>query len=208
MPFSLRSLSVGQLQTNCYLLSNPESNKGVIIDPGDDADYIQRLIQDEGFQPQQIIATHGHFDHLMAAYELQHAYNLPFIIHPKDKFLVKRMSQTAHHFLGIIPGPPPRIDSYLKPNQKINLAGLSFQIIPTPGHTPGSVSLYHQKHKLLFVGDLLFAGGAVGRTDFSYSNPQDLNRSIKKILQLPGQTQVYPGHGLPTTIAKEKAHFK
>src|SRR3990172_979126 len=111
---TVKRLSVGQLQTNCYLVK--EVGKCVIIDPGDDADYIQRIIADENLIPTKIIATHGHFDHILAVYELKLAYNIPFLMSKYDEFLLKRMSSSAKKFTKITTGLPPKVDNYLKDN--------------------------------------------------------------------------------------------
>lgn len=199
----IRLIVVGQLQTNCYLIIDKHKQEAIIIDPGDDADYISRVINDEKVKPSQIIATHGHFDHIMVAAELQLAYKIPFFIHKEDKFLIKRMNQSARYFTGIGEGIPPKINGYLEKSENIILGRSRLKIIETPGHTPGSISLYNKNDNTLFVGDLLFAGGGVGRTDFSYSSSEELNKSINIILKLPGQTTIYSGHGPETTIKNE-----
>lgn len=204
----IHTVVVGRLQTNCYLVIDKNLSKSIIIDPGDDADYIIRIIGDEKVTPTKIIATHGHFDHIMAATELQLAYNIPLLIHKKDEFLVKRMNQTAHFFTGLESDPAPKIRDHLKEGQKIKLGKESFRVLTTPGHTPGCISLYSKKEKVAFVGDLIFAYGGTGRTDFSYSNTRELDRSIAKILKLPKQTVVLSGHGPETTIADERAYHK
>lgn len=205
---NIRKLVVGQLQSNCYLLINTQINQLIIIDPGDDAEYIIQSINDTGATPQKIIATHGHFDHILAVTELQLAFNIPFLIHEKDKFLVKRLNETSKHFTGVESGPGPKINQFLTDGQKISLGNINFQILQTPGHTPGSICLYTQRKKLAFVGDLIFAGGGVGRTDFSYSNETELNKSLSKILKLPKQTIIYPGHGPESNIGQEKLFHK
>jgi len=198
------TLPVGQLQTNCYIVIDRQTSKALIIDPGDDADYIQRIIADERVKPVGIIATHGHFDHILAATELQLAYNIPFSINAKDEFLVKRMGESARYFTGVSSGPPPKISSHLTPGQKITLSKTNLKVVETPGHTPGSLTLYCETEKIAFVGDLLFADGGIGRTDFSYSSHSKLERSIKKILKLPPETVLLSGHGSETTIANER----
>ena len=202
------TLPVGQLQTNCYVVVDRQTSKAFIIDPGDDADYIQRIITDEGVKPTQIIATHGHFDHILAVTELELAYKIPFSVHPKDEFLINSMQESARYFTGINPGPPPKISNSLKQGQKIALGKAQFTIIETPGHTPGSICLYCKTENVVFVGDLLFADGGVGRTDFSYSNTENLHHSLKMILTLPGKTVVLSGHGPETTISKEREYHK
>ena len=188
----IEQVVVGQLQTNCYLVWNEESLEAVIIDPGDDADYIIRRINDFNLSPQFILATHGHFDHVLGVMELKLAFNIPFLIHQKDLFLIKRAGKTAKFFTGKEEEPflPP--DKFIKEGDKIRFGKESLKAIETPGHTPGSVSFYSPG--FLFSGDLIFAEG-VGRTDFTYSSKQELESSIKKILKLSSHTIIYPGHG-------------
>lgn len=202
---TIETLTVGQLQTNCYIIAEQSSKTAIIVDPGDDADYIERIVADKHLTPLTIIATHGHFDHILAVTELTLAYNIPFLIHEKDTFLVRNMQRSARHFLGITVDPAPRIDRRITANDVLKIHETNIKIIETPGHTPGSICLFIQDKKLLFCGDLLFSGGGVGRTDFSYSNSNDLSDSLKKILTLPKETKVYPGHGNPTTISNERA---
>lgn len=208
-------LPVGQLQTNCYLVI--DEDKCLIVDPGDDADYIQRVIADEEVKPTKIIATHGHFDHILAVTELKLAYKIPFLMHGKDEFLLKRMKSSAAHFSRISSDPPPKIDKYFKEGDKLIISHQSLRarghgpealtIVHTPGHTPGSISLYSKDSTLVFVGDLMFAGGGVGRTDFAYSNHSDLIDSIQKLLKFSSDTIVYSGHGEETTMGNLKKYF-
>jgi len=199
-------LPVGQLQSNCYLIWQKGDSDAIIIDPGDDADFITRRINDLDLTPSQIVATHGHFDHIMAALELQLAFNIPFLIHEKDQFLLNRQRSTALHFTKVDPGPPPSKIQYIKEGTKLMLKNMSFDILHTPGHTPGSVCLYSEDNDKIFVGDLIFSSGGVGRTDLSYANPIDLSKSIKKILDLPEQTVIYSGHGDESIIANERMY--
>lgn len=196
----VEKLVVGQLRTNCFLVYDEKSSEGVIIDPGDDADFITRKISDLGINPQFILATHGHFDHVLAANELRLNFNIPFLIHQKDLFLLKRAGKTARFFSGEGEGiylPP---DFFLEEGQKIKIGKEELTVLETPGHTPGGVSFYALG--MLFSGDLIFAEG-VGRTDFSYSSAVDLEKSIKKVLFLPPQTVIYAGHG-EEFLLKEK----
>lgn len=197
------TLVVGQMQENCYLIYDLKSLETIIIDPGDDADYIERIIADKKLTPTQIVATHGHFDHIMAVTELKLAYNIPFAIHKNDEFLVKNMQSSAKHFLGITADPPPIIDSYLNSKTPVKIGKNSLHIMETPGHTPGSCCFYLKGENILFTGDLLFADGGVGRTDFSYSDSEELENSLKKILKLPPQTIIYSGHGRSSTLKEE-----
>lgn len=198
----IRRLPVGQLQTNCYLVFDQKSAEAVIIDPGDDANYIIQMLADLDIKPTKIIATHGHFDHILAVAELKLAYGISFLLHPADKFLLKRMRSSAKHFLGIDPGPAPKVDKYLKEGEELKIGNCKLKIICTPGHTPGSISLYSKKIGVIFVGDVIFAGGGVGRTDYKYGNKQDLENSLKGLLKLPKNTVFYSGHGEEETIEK------
>jgi len=179
---SIETLVVGSMATNCYIVDD------IIVDPGDDAEYIISHITQK---PSMIVATHGHFDHIMAAYALQLTYNIPFYIHPDDIFLLATMQSSAKHFLGLKEVDPPPVPTPLQ--------GLSF--FHTPGHTPGSICL--QFSDVLIVGDSIFADGGVGRTDFSYSKPLKLADSIDRILSYPPDTRLLPGHGKETTVKQE-----
>lgn len=201
------TLTVGQLQTNCYLVIDGTTSDALIIDPGDDADYIERIISDKRLNPKSIIATHGHFDHILAVTELTLAYKIPFLIHRGDEFLVSNMQNSAKHFEGIDVDPPPRIDKFIDELNLITVGSHSLRVFHTPGHTPGSLSIYCKKECILFCGDLLFAGGAVGRTDFSYSDPKLLAQSLSKVLLLSQDTIVYPGHGDRTKIGIERSIY-
>lgn len=197
---NIKILPVGQMRSNCYIVWG-EANDSLIIDPGDDADLIINSVQDNDLKPQAIIATHGHFDHVMAVLELKLAFNIPFYFNSKDDFLLDRLDQTALHFLGIDPGPPPDYEVELKDEAEISISDLKFKVLETPGHTPGSVALYFKNDNTIFVGDVIFANGSLGRTDFKYCDKQQLLKSVKKILDLPGETNVYPGHDEHTTVS-------
>jgi glyoxylase-like metal-dependent hydrolase (beta-lactamase superfamily II) len=193
------------MASNCYLLYDPSSEEIVIIDPGEDANYIAEHVQRLGGTPKVIVATHGHFDHILGAYELQLTFGIPFWIHPADTFLVTRMQETAAHFLGKhVREAPPRIDGALSENQSISLGRHILQVLETPGHTPGSVCLWNKEDGVVFTGDTIFADGGVGRTDFSYSEPLKLSVSLDRILSLPSATQILSGHGEETIVEHEK----
>lgn len=199
------TLTVGQLQTNCYIPYDKKSQKGCIIDPGDDADYITRILTDKKIKPECIVATHGHFDHILAVSELQLAYDIPFVLNSKDIFLVINMQSSAGYFLGRkIDNPIPQVNRNLKEGDTLKMGISTFSVIETPGHTPGSICLFSRIMNVLICGDLLFAGGGVGRTDFSYSSPQDLQKSIDKVFKLPSNIIVYPGHGDSFQLGEEK----
>ena len=194
------TLKVGQLCANCYILIDKETSRAVIIDPGDDAFYIQRIIADKNALPIKIIATHGHFDHILAGLELQLAYKIPFCINKADIFLLNNMQSSAKYFLGYSTDPPPQAEKDLFDGEMIKIGSTTITVIHTPGHTPGSVCFYIKNEKSLFTGDLLFADGSVGRTDFSYSNTAELKKSLHKIFRLDDSVMVLPGHGDSTLL--------
>jgi len=187
----IKTYTVGQLQTNCYFVIN--NKQCLIIDPGDEADFLLEKISQLQLQPLALLATHGHFDHLMAVGEIQKSWAIPLYLDRRDWFLLKRLNSTAVYFLGYDPGCLPPSQVYdLKTNQ-LKIADFEFEIIDTPGHTPGGCSFYSQKDQVIFSGDIIFKNG-IGRYDFSYSNKTDLDASISTLLNLPKKTVIYPGH--------------
>lgn len=195
-------LPVGQMASNCYLLEDTLTHTVIVIDPGDASEYIIDHIQKLQAKPLCVIATHGHFDHVMGVFALTKIYAIPFYMNKKDEFLLSGMQQSARHFLGISKiDPPATIDKTLREGDAISLGNSQLSVIETPGHTPGSVCLYDGTAHILFGGDLVFEGGSVGRTDFSYSDSQVLMASLNKIITLPNDTIIYPGHGASMNIS-------
>lgn len=192
------SYPLGQLQANCYFLT--QGNDCIIIDPGDSADFILEKIQRERLNLVALLATHGHFDHIMAVGEIQLSYDVPLYIHDDDLFLVKRLNETAKHFLGYDPAAiPPKKMLPLTPG----VGEFSLNVIHTPGHTPGSCSFYIVEENSVFTGDTLFKQG-IGNYDHSYSDKKVLFSSLKTLFALPEETIVCPGHEDVTTIGDEK----
>jgi len=200
---------VGTLSTNCYLLTDKKSKETIVIDPGDDADYISNYIQSNNLKLSKIIATHGHIDHILGVMQLKLIFNTKFYMNKNDKFLIAYLEKSAKYYFKQDKILKPTVDKNIDEKSKITFAGKKIKIINTPGHTPGSISLYFKDKDALFVGDLMFYNGSVGRTDFSYSNKEDLQKSIYKILEFPKSTNIYSGHGEDTTIYNElKFHEK
>ena len=190
------------MHSNCYLLEN--DGKALLIDPGDSGDFLLEKILSLKLDLVGIVATHGHFDHIMAAGEIQLSYpRLPLFIHPSDIFLLKRAVETANHFLGYDPVVVPISLTKSLDIGTCLIANFTFNLIHTPGHTPGSCVLYFKEDKALFSGDTLFKSG-IGRYDFSYSDKELLKYSLKTILKLPIDTEVYSGHGVGTSIEDER----
>lgn len=193
----IEKLVVGTLATNCYLVWEEKTRQTLIIDPGDDGGFIIQKIQDLMLSPQNIIVTHGHFDHVLAATELKLAFTIPFLINQADLFLLRQVQKSAKHFLGIDVDPPAEPNKFVKRGNLIKIGQEELKVLETPGHTPGGISLLGKG--VIFTGDTLFAEG-FGRTDFSYGSKEDLKKSLVKLFKLPGSTVVYPGHGEETTI--------
>jgi len=206
---------LGELQANCYFLI--QDKDCVIIDPGDSSDFILEEVSRQNLNVKAIIATHGHFDHVMAVGELQASLDAPFYISSKDQFLLDRVEETAKHFLGhvpiIIPSTPTSFPRKRESSSgspiKLGMTLVSFnlELIETPGHTPGSVCFYIKEESTLLTGDTLFKDG-IGRYDFSYSNKKQLLGSIKHLIEtLPEETLVYAGHGEITTLGEESKNL-
>lgn len=195
MSFKIHVLKTGQMAANCYLLSDIKTNKGVIVDPGDSGEYIISKLTDLNTRPVAVIATHGHFDHTSAALELCLAFDIPFMMNKKDSFLLNRQKKSAKFFTGAEVDPAPEINKSLEDGEYIKFGKSSLKIRSLPGHTPGSICLYSKKQKEVFVGDILFADGQIGRSDFNYSDKIRLVNSIGKIKANFKGFVAYPGHG-------------
>ncbi len=189
------SFKLGPLETNAYLVFCPKTRRGLIIDPADEANFLSEKILREKIKPLAIIATHGHFDHLLAANELQLAFDIPFLIHPNDQKILFQMRQSASwHLKRKISEEPPKKLTFLKEGEEIHFGNEWLTVIELPGHTPGSIGLYNLFQKIFFSGDTIFKDG-VGRTDFSYSSPDNLASSLQKIKEKFTGFKVFPGHG-------------
>lgn len=203
---NIHRLPLGQMQANCYILEQDE--ECLIIDPADTANFILEQVDRRKLKIAGLVATHGHFDHIMAVGEIQvsmkalYAQSLPLHMHAKDEFLLTRLVETAKHFLGYEPGViPVQSTSHFKPGKQ-KVGNFSFEVIHTPGHTPGSCCLYFKDENVLFTGDTLFKDG-IGRYDFSYSDKDDLKQSLERIYKLPEETVIYSGHGEESLLGKE-----
>jgi glyoxylase-like metal-dependent hydrolase (beta-lactamase superfamily II) len=188
----VKRLPLGQMAANCYLVFDSDSRVTLIIDPADESDFISRVIEELDLKPKAILASHGHFDHLMAAAELKLIYRIPFCLNPKDSFLVKRLVSSSKKF-SAVKTLPIKIDKALKEGDKIKLGKEVFKVKEVPGHTPGSVCFLGKK--VAFIGDLFFKDGTIGRYDFSYADKRKLLKSIEKVLALGSKITCYPGHG-------------
>jgi hydroxyacylglutathione hydrolase len=192
----------GRWKQNCYIISS--AGDAIVIDPGGQADELIHMIETHGWQVHGIINTHGHFDHIGAVVPLQQRYPAPFYLHKSDE----RLMQRANLFRMVFEAPdavkiPAIAQDISALPEKFAVGPFSISWIPTPGHTEGSVCL--QLENMLFSGDTLMQN-AIGRTDLPGGNRDQLLASVKKLSTLPAETEVYGGHGAPTTIGAEFAH--
>jgi hydroxyacylglutathione hydrolase len=193
---------VGPLETNAYVLAAPAIAEAVLVDPGGDPQLLLAVLAKSSCRLRYLICTHGHFDHVAAAADIQRVWDTPLLCHPLDAPLIERMPDLQAGY-GFPPSAIPRLASVLTDGQSLPFAGKALAISHVPGHSPGHVMLAWDNVAL--VGDTIFAG-SVGRTDLPGSSFRDLEDSIqKRIFTLPSQTRLYPGHGPATTVAAEKA---
>lgn len=194
----IETFILGNLQTNCYLLTNDLNNSALIIDPADDGDFLNEELTRRNLELKAVVLTHGHFDHCLGLLSLKTAWQMPILMNFADQFLLERAQASALHWLGTETDPVPPADEDLALQEEITLIGEKFQVIQTPGHTPGSICLLHEKSHTLFSGDTIFAQGDIGRTDFAYSNGKKMQTSLKKLRELQEKNyygEVFPGHG-------------
>jgi hydroxyacylglutathione hydrolase len=200
----LETLPVGPLQCNCSILGDETSREAIVVDPGDDIPRILALLAKHSLTVKQILITHAHIDHIAGAHRLKQLTGAPILYNQNDLPLVKMMDIQAG-WLGV---PTPTVanpDDTLEHGKLITITGLTGSILHTPGHTEGSVCLYLPAQTLLLAGDTLFAG-SIGRTDLPGGNTKKLLTSIhERLLTLPDQVRVIPGHGASTTIGLERA---
>jgi hydroxyacylglutathione hydrolase len=196
-------IPVGPLQCNCSILGDETSLEAIVVDPGDDIPTILSILDKHNLTVKQIVITHAHIDHIAGAQRLKRVTGAPILYNQNDLPLVKMMDVQAG-WLGIATPEVPNPDDTLDDNKVIAVMGLSGSILHTPGHTQGSVCLYLPDETLLIAGDTLFAG-SVGRTDLPGGDTRQLLHSIHdRLLTLPDEVTVIPGHGSRTTIGEER----
>lgn len=195
-------LMVGPVQTNCYVVNAEGSTECVVIDPGDEAHKIYEYITKKGLDCKGILLTHGHFDHITGVAELVSLTGAKTYAYEGERELMMDSRMNGGSMIGIQVAIEPEI--LLRDRQKLEIAGLVFQVIHTPGHTSGGCCFYSEKEKSLFAGDTIFME-SVGRTDLPTGNSRQLLESIReKVLALPDDVRVYPGHGPETTVGYER----
>ncbi len=200
----LKTLPVGMLQVNCYILESETTGEAVVVDPGDEAGEILSTVERAGLRVALILATHAHFDHLLACRALQERTHAPFRLHRDDLPLLGAMQRTCQAWLGYDPGPPPDVAGFLTPGEVVEAGEIRLEVRHTPGHSPGSVTFVDHEGRRTITGDALFAG-SIGRTDLPGGNLKTLLSSIRtEILTLPDDYAVLSGHGDATTVGAER----
>jgi hydroxyacylglutathione hydrolase len=203
---NIRSIRCNLLQERCYVAWQ-EAGRCVLVDPGcygaDELEPLEDLLAQEQLTPEAILLTHGHFDHIFGVKPLQDRFGgIPVYLHPADEVVLDGSADMADR----LALTPPETGFKWTPLQEgpLSVAGIDFEVIHTPGHTPGGVCFLERKAGVLFTGDTLFAG-SIGRTDFPYSEYDDEIRSImEKIILLDPDTRIFPGHGPTSTIGQER----
>ncbi|RMD91822.1 MAG: MBL fold metallo-hydrolase [Calditrichaeota bacterium] len=197
----IERLEVGLFAENCYIVACEKSLEGVIIDPGDESDRILFKVNELKIDVKYILITHAHLDHVKELPSIKAKIDVPVMMHPQDFFLLQNLPAQAAAF-GLSVSQIPTIDRELNEGDEISFGEETFNVLHTPGQSPGSVSFVG--NGVAFVGDVLFMG-SIGRTDLPGGNYDTLIQSIKsRLFPLGDETIIYPGHGPPTTLGQEK----
>lgn len=205
MAIKTHMLTLGAVDTNCYIVGDTESRVAVVIDAPDSAPTITRVIAQEGWTLREILVTHAHFDHVLALGDLKAATGATIRLHRADLPLLQGLPEQMRMFFGTPVPPAPEPDGYVEAGDVIEVGGLRFEVRYVPGHAPGHVAYVLHEAAVVFSGDCLFEAG-IGRTDLPGGDLGILMRSIfDQLLTLPEDYTVACGHGRTTTLAKERA---
>jgi len=196
-------LPVGMLQCNCSIFGDEQSREALVVDPGDDVADVLRVVKRHGLKVKAIVITHAHIDHIGGAQKLKQATGAAVYMNPNDAELQKMMAVQAQ-WLGMPTPEAVEIDAAAKDGDRLVIGAVELHVLHTPGHTQGSISLWIPTEGKLVAGDTLFRD-SIGRTDLPGGDGRQILQSIhEKLMPLPDETVVYPGHGEETTIGREK----
>lgn len=201
----VRSRTVGAFEMNCWLVGDPATREGFIIDPGDEVDELVGMVQAEGIKLQRILNTHAHVDHVAGVAAFQKRFPVPFHLHRDDQFWLDGLPRQCAMF-GLPVPEVARVDGWLEEGQHWRAGSIECEVLHVPGHSPGHVCFWFPAERHLFCGDVLFAG-SIGRTDLPGGSLDTLLSGIRaKILPLGDDVVVHPGHGPDTTVGEERMH--
>ena len=193
--------TVGAFQENSYLVVDPSTQRAALVDPGADAEQLVEMVRASRATLEAIWLTHAHIDHIGAIAAIKRIWDVPVHMHPADRPLFDRGAMQAAVY-GLPFEEPPAPERELAEGDTLQLGALRFGVLHMPGHAPGHVVFVTDGH--LIGGDLLFAG-SIGRTDLPFSDPDHMSESLERVIMLPDETVVYPGHGPTTAIGRERA---
>jgi hydroxyacylglutathione hydrolase len=200
----LEMLTVGPFQENCYLIGDEASGVGTVVDPGDEAARIAMAVEQTGLEIGSIIVTHAHIDHVGGVTALVDEYACPVLMHAEAEPMLEHLPTQAL-MMGLRFGKIPTVDRHIGEGETLEVGDLRLRPLYTPGHAPGHLAFYIEDEGLVLSGDALFAG-SVGRVDLPGGSMEVLMRSIEeRLMTLPDETRVYPGHGPQTEIGSERA---
>lgn len=198
----IKTVVVGMLHTNCYILADEKNKVCAVIDPGTASEKILNEVEEEGLKVTHILLTHGHFDHIIAAPAIQRKTGAKLYISKNDEWMLD--PNVARHAAYVRETyAKPQVDGYLKEGETVTVGDLKLSVLETPGHTAGSVCLLCENQ--MFSGDTLFCESC-GRTDLESGSMDDMLHSLKKLALLPDDYHVYPGHEMATTLSHERAY--
>jgi hydroxyacylglutathione hydrolase len=194
---------VGPLQCNCSVIGDEQTHEAMVIDPGDQVAEILNILRQENLKLTQIVVTHAHIDHVGGAMKLKTATGAPILMNQDDHALLKLLDLQAT-WVGMQSPGPVQVDDAVSNGRVLKIGSISANVIHTPGHTEGSICLYFPEEKRLIAGDTLFAG-SIGRTDLPGGSFEKIMSSLySRVMALPDDTDVIPGHGPATTIGQER----
>ena len=199
----LEMLTVGPFQENCYIIGDEDTGVGAVVDPGDEAARIALAVEQTNLEVGSIIVTHAHIDHVGAVAALVDEYTCPVLMHAESEPMLKQLPTQAI-MMGLKLGKVPAVDRHISDGEVLEVGKLRLRSLYTPGHAPGHLAFYIEDEGVVLSGDALFAG-SVGRVDLPGGSMEVLMRSIEeRLLTLPDETWVYPGHGPQTSIGNER----